>query len=151
MNGISLNEGRIHLHVENSPDVNEVFDISASRVRDALARHPAIAARVRVSIGYGGDILDRELASADAVFCWDFDRRDLGRRAPRLRWVHTRGGVVSVKHRVKCQRCRANEARYRVYTDEMSLKVCTSCAMIARRRGIAVEVLPRLRTFKKAS
>jgi len=90
-----LNEGRIHLHVENSPDVNEVFDISASRVRDALARHPEIATRVRVSIGYGGDILDRELASADAVFCWDFDRRDLGRRAPHLRWVHTHGAGVS--------------------------------------------------------
>jgi phosphoglycerate dehydrogenase-like enzyme len=41
-----LNERRIHLHVENSADVNEVFDISASRVRDALARHPEMAARV---------------------------------------------------------------------------------------------------------
>jgi hypothetical protein len=90
-----LNERRIHLHVENSSDVNEVFDISASRVRDALARHPEIAARARVSIGYGGDILDRELATADAVFCWDFDRRDLRRRGPKLRWVHIHGAGVS--------------------------------------------------------
>ena len=90
-----MNERQIHLHVENSPDVNEVFDISASRVRDALARHPEIAARVRISIGYGGDILDRELATADAVFCWDFDRRCLRRRAPSLRWVHAHGAGVS--------------------------------------------------------
>jgi phosphoglycerate dehydrogenase-like enzyme len=90
-----LNERRIHLHVENSLDVNEVFDISPSRVRDALARHPEITTRVRVSIGYGGDILDRELASADAVFCWDFDRRDLRHRGPNLRWVHTHGAGVS--------------------------------------------------------
>ncbi len=90
-----MNERQIHLHVENSPDVNEVFDISASRVREALARHPEIAGRVRISIGYGGDILDRELATADAVFCWDFDRRGLCRRAPRLRWVHAHGAGVS--------------------------------------------------------
>jgi len=84
----------MHLHVENSADVNEVFEISPSRVQDALGRHPDIADKVRVSIGYGGDILDRELATADAVFCWDFDRRDLRRRAPNLRWVHAHGAGV---------------------------------------------------------
>jgi len=81
--------------VENSTGVNEVFDISESRVRDALARHPQVAGRLRVSIGYGGDILDDELATADAIFCWDFDRQDLRRRAPNLRWVHTHGAGVS--------------------------------------------------------
>ena len=89
-----MRDPEVHLHVENSADANEVFDISPQRVRDALARHPAIAPRVRVSIGYGGDILDRELATADAVFCWDFDRRNLRERAPRLRWVHVHGAGV---------------------------------------------------------
>ena len=84
----------MHLHVENSADVNEVFEISPSRVQDALGRHPDIADKVRISIGYGGDILDRELATADAVFCWDFERRDLRRRAPNLRWVHAHGAGV---------------------------------------------------------
>ncbi len=45
-----------------------------------------------------------------------------------------------------CQRCKADESRYRVYTDELNLEVCISCAIEARRREIAVEVLPRLRT-----
>jgi glyoxylate/hydroxypyruvate reductase len=90
-----LKQAAFHLHVENSADVNEVFDISASRVRDALARYPHIAKRLRVSVGYGGDILERELASADAVYCWDFERRDLRRRAPKLRWVHVHGAGVS--------------------------------------------------------
>lgn len=90
-----MKQREFHLHVENSPDVNEVFDISASRVADALARHPHVAGRLRVSIGYGGDILERELETADAVYCWDFDRRDLRRRAPKLRWVHVHGAGVS--------------------------------------------------------
>lgn len=90
-----MNASEVHLHVENSKDVNEVFDISRERVRDALARHPHVAERIRVSIGYGGDILDRELETADAVFCWDFDRECLARRAPKLRWVHVHGAGVS--------------------------------------------------------
>lgn len=89
-----MRERKVHLHVENSVDVNEVFDISPERVRAALARHPEIAERVRVSIGYGRDVLDKELETADAVFCWDFDRRDLRRRAPNLRWVHAHGAGV---------------------------------------------------------
>ncbi len=39
---------------------------------------------------------------------------------------------------MKCQRCRANEARYRVYTEAMDTKVCTSCALVALRLGISV-------------
>ena len=89
-----MKQQKIHLHVENSADVNEVFEISASRVQDALGRHPDVADEIRVSIGYGGDILDRELVTAHAVFCWDFDRRDLRRRAPNLRWVHAHGAGV---------------------------------------------------------
>ncbi len=50
-----------------------------------------------------------------------------------------------------CQRCKADESRYRVYTDEMNLEVCISCAIEARRREIAVEVLPRLRTDHQQS
>ncbi len=39
---------------------------------------------------------------------------------------------------MKCQRCRANEARYRVYTEVMNTKVCTSCALVALELGITV-------------
>lgn len=47
---------------------------------------------------------------------------------------------------MNCQRCLRNEARYRVYTDMMNLKVCMSCAIQALELGIAVEVIPRLGT-----
>jgi len=39
---------------------------------------------------------------------------------------------------MKCQRCRANEARYRVYTEAMDTKVCASCALVALQLGITV-------------
>jgi phosphoglycerate dehydrogenase-like enzyme len=82
------------LHCENSAGVNQVFEISESRVSEALARHPEIARKIRVTIGYGRDILEGELSTADAIFCWDFDRRELRHRAPRLRWVHAHGAGV---------------------------------------------------------
>ncbi len=39
---------------------------------------------------------------------------------------------------MKCQRCGAKEARYRVYTEAMNTKVCTSCALVALELGITV-------------
>ena len=43
---------------------------------------------------------------------------------------------------MKCQRCfRGEEAKYRVYTDIIDMKVCVACAEEARKLGIAVEVL----------
>ncbi len=46
---------------------------------------------------------------------------------------------------MNCQRCKTDEARYRVFTDIMNLEVCPSCAIKAVEVGIAVEVLPRFR------
>jgi hypothetical protein len=43
---------------------------------------------------------------------------------------------------MKCQRCfRGEEAKYRVYTDIIDMKVCAACAEEARQLGIAVEAL----------
>ena len=43
---------------------------------------------------------------------------------------------------MECQRCLlGKEAKYRVYTDIIDMKVCTACADEARKLGIAVEPL----------
>jgi hypothetical protein len=43
---------------------------------------------------------------------------------------------------MECQRClTGKEAKYRVYTDIIDMKVCEVCADEARKLGIAVEVL----------
>ncbi|MFQ5850079.1 MAG: hypothetical protein ACE5JU_05755 [Candidatus Binatia bacterium] len=45
---------------------------------------------------------------------------------------------------MNCQRCLADEARYRVYSDAIDIRVCTSCAEEARELEIAVEILPNI-------
>ena len=57
---------------------------------------------------------------------------------------------------MECQRCLlGKEAKYRVYTDLIDIKVCETCADEARRLGIAVEPIddgekkPRIRQCKR--
>lgn len=43
---------------------------------------------------------------------------------------------------MKCKRCLSDaESHFRVYTDELNILVCASCADEARRIGLPVEVL----------
>src|SRR5882724_10443304 len=86
---------RVHLHVENLRELGPVFEATKERVAAALKRHPALDGRLRVSIGYDGDIITRELPTADVVFAWNFDRSNLAERAPRLKWVHAHGAGVN--------------------------------------------------------
>jgi len=91
----STKTARIHLHVENVTSLGEVFEASRKRVNAALRDHPKLKGRLKVTIGYDGDILDRALRSAEIVFGYDFDRSDLAKRAPRLRWVSAHAAGVN--------------------------------------------------------
>ncbi|MFY7962870.1 MAG: D-2-hydroxyacid dehydrogenase, partial [Elsteraceae bacterium] len=86
---------KIHLHIENNRELGPVFETTKARLAAALKAHPEVAAKLKVSVGYDGDILEKELKTADAVFAWSFDRNNLAARAPKLRWVHAHGAGVS--------------------------------------------------------
>jgi glyoxylate/hydroxypyruvate reductase A len=86
---------QIHFHVENARALGPVFEATPERVAAALARHPALGQKLRVTIGYDGDIIERELATAQVIFAWNFDRRNLAQRAPHLKWVHAHGAGVN--------------------------------------------------------
>ena len=88
-------KGKIHLHVENVSELGRVFEADRTRVREALARHPSLSGKVRVSIGYDGDVLEQRLKTAQVVFAWDIPRHDLARRAPKLCWMHAHGAGVN--------------------------------------------------------
>lgn len=86
---------KIHLHVENSTDLGTVFEATPRRVAEALRRHPKLKGRLKITVGYDGDIIEDEIATAEALFAWRFDRENLAERAPRLRWIHAHGAGVS--------------------------------------------------------
>ena len=84
-----------HLHISNTSDLGPVFEVTPQRLEEALARHPAVAERLTVSVSHDDDGLDEGLAQADVVFCWDLPREDLAARAPRLKLVHAHAAGVS--------------------------------------------------------
>ena len=86
---------KIHLHIENTSALGPVFEASPERVAEALRRHPGLEGKLKITIGYDADILERTIPTADALFGWEFDREHLADRAPRLRWVHAHGAGVS--------------------------------------------------------
>ena len=86
---------KIHLHVENTSRLDRVFETDRQRLREALARRPSLSGRLRVTIGTDGDIIEKNLKTADALFCSAIEREDLARRAPRLRWIHAHAAGVN--------------------------------------------------------
>ena len=85
----------VRLHVDNCTALGPVFEVTKSRWQEALARHPVVADKVRATFSRDGQGLDGPLADADVLFCWDLDRKNLAKRAPKLRWVHIHGAGVS--------------------------------------------------------
>ena len=86
--------GKTHVHIENNRDLGDVFDFTKRALATAQRRNPASRKRLIWTVGYDGDILEDALRTADALIGWNFDRRDLARRAPRLKWVHSIGAGV---------------------------------------------------------
>lgn len=88
-------ERKFHLHVENDSELGRVFEADARRVREAIARRPALKGRVRTTIGYDGDVIEAKLGSANAVFCWDLPRDNLAVTAPNLQMIHAHAAGVN--------------------------------------------------------
>ena len=87
--------GKVHLHIDNLRRLGEVFHASPERIEAVRRRHPEVAARVEITMGYDNEGLEEALRSADVLFGWSIPREDLARRAPRLRWFHAHGAGVN--------------------------------------------------------
>lgn len=86
---------KIHMHIENTSTLGRVFEIDRKRVRDALARQPDLRDKLRITFGHDGNIFGKAIATADMLFGWKFDHRNLAERAPNLRWIAAHGAGVS--------------------------------------------------------
>lgn len=86
---------KIHLHVDNDTSLDEVFEVTPQRLKDALKKFPHLKKRVRITLENDGRRLDEHLRTADVLFGWNFERANLAERAPRLRWIHAPGAGIN--------------------------------------------------------
>ncbi len=85
---------RYHLHIENGRKRPEIFQLTDAVLAAALKRHRALAKKLKVTIGWDGDILDEALRTADFLLHWNPRRHNLRACAPRLRWIQTTGAGI---------------------------------------------------------
>jgi len=86
---------KLHIHVNNTSDLGDVFETTPERWQAALARHPDVADRIEASVSRDHDGLEDGLAAAHILFCWDIPRERLAERAPKLRLIHAHAAGVS--------------------------------------------------------
>lgn len=89
-----MTEGVINLHIENDSALGEVFEVTPGKMEAALGRFPDLAGKFDWTIGYDCVEFEERIATADALVCWTIDTKELGRRAPRLRWIHATGAGI---------------------------------------------------------
>lgn len=86
---------KVHLHIDNDTSLDEVFEVTPERIQAALRKFPGLSTRLRITLEDDGHRLDEHLRTADVLFGWNFDRRNLAERAPKLRWIHAPGAGIN--------------------------------------------------------
>jgi phosphoglycerate dehydrogenase-like enzyme len=84
----------LHLHLESYRKRPALFHLTEERWQAAARRHRAAAKRIRVTIGWDGDILEEALKTADAMINNGPPKERLRERAPRLSWIQTTGAGI---------------------------------------------------------
>jgi phosphoglycerate dehydrogenase-like enzyme len=84
----------LHLHLESFRKRPALFHLTEERWRAAAQRHRALAKRLRVTIGWDGDIIGEALKTADVMINSNPPRENLRGRAPRLKWIQTTGAGI---------------------------------------------------------
>jgi phosphoglycerate dehydrogenase-like enzyme len=84
----------LHLHLESFRKRPALFHLTEDRWQAAARRHRAFAKRLRVTIGWDGDIIGGALKTADLMINSNPPRDGLRIRAPRLKWIQTTGAGI---------------------------------------------------------
>jgi phosphoglycerate dehydrogenase-like enzyme len=99
--GAAPPRGKLRVHVHNDPGDHPIFRVTPAHVRAAARPFPGLLSRLAVT--YSDDLaqLQTALASAEVLLAGGVRADDLGRRAPRLRWIQsTNAGVEKLVPRV---------------------------------------------------
>ena len=86
--------GILHLHLESFRDRPAAFHLTEDDWQAARKRHRALARRLKVTIGWDGDIIDEAVRTADFMINSSPPRERLRERAPRLKWIQTTGAGI---------------------------------------------------------
>ncbi len=84
----------LHLHLESFRERTALFHLTEEYWQDAAKRHRALSKRIRVTIGWDGDIIDEALETADVMINSSPPQERLRERAPRLKWIQTTGAGI---------------------------------------------------------
>jgi phosphoglycerate dehydrogenase-like enzyme len=85
---------QLHLHLETLRRRPQHFHLTEEAWAAAARRHRALAKRLRVTIGWDGEILDEALKTADFMINSNPPKERLSARAPNLKWIQTTGAGV---------------------------------------------------------
>jgi len=85
---------KLHAHFESSSSKSRLFRVEESDIRAACRRHPELARRLKITVGFDGRILADALRTADFMMNSDPPRENLRAMAPRLCWIQTTGAGV---------------------------------------------------------
>ena len=85
---------KIRVYIENTSNLGPLFQITPAMLEAAGARRPDVLARCDIVFGIDLQGFAAGLADIDALLAWKFPHRDLGRLAPRLRWIQLPGAGV---------------------------------------------------------
>ena len=85
---------KLHLHLESFKKRPALFHLTEERWAAAARRHRDLAKKLRVTIGWDGDIIDDALKTADVMINSSPPKQGLRERAPRLKWIQTTGAGV---------------------------------------------------------
>jgi phosphoglycerate dehydrogenase-like enzyme len=85
---------KIRVYIENTSNLGPLFQITPAMLEAAGARRPDVLARCDIVFGTDLQGFAAGLADIDALLAWKFPHRDLGRLAPRLRWIQLPGAGV---------------------------------------------------------
>lgn len=78
----------------NTPEGEAAFSLTRERYAAAAKRHPKTAQRLAPSFGWNSDDFAAAMADVEALVTWDLPTQDLGRGAPKLKWIHIIGAGV---------------------------------------------------------
>jgi len=94
MSGAFTGASPLHVHVENARSLMPVFQVHEDQYRDALARHPDVARRIRTTFGWDQETWKEHARTAHAIITYRFPKDALATDAPRLELLQILGAGV---------------------------------------------------------